>query len=189
MAARQRVIVYSPSLGEPAKELLARGIVVIDDLRKLAESPNIIHAHHLIPCGEALHRFPQVPAIYTCQAFAYWAEAPAHFPQIAAYVVIDEACRDRLVHGEGIDPASVLTIPNAVDLTRIPERPSPLAERPRRVVAFGKATSVQAPRIACEHLGIQFEEVGSTVSAFIHRNAPCCSLKKRARHSSVSALR
>src|SRR6476660_7566892 len=76
-----RPIVYSPVLGEATDDLTAKGIVVIDDLRKLSEPPDILHAHHSIPCCEALIRFPQVPAIYTCHAFAYWAEAPAHFPQ------------------------------------------------------------------------------------------------------------
>ena len=156
-----RVIVYAPALGGAADELVARGIVVIDDLRKLAETPDIIHAHHLIPCGEALYRFPQTPAIYTCHSFSHWAEAPAHFPQVAAYVAVDEACRDRLVQAEGIDPARVMVIPNAVDLTRIPQRPQPLAARPLRAVAFGKAAAAGAPRLACERLGIPFAAIGT----------------------------
>src|SRR5882757_7758934 len=73
-----RMVVYSPELGEMASELISKGIVVIDDLRKLGEPPNIIHAHHSIPCGEALIRFPQVPAVYVCHAFEIWMEAPVH---------------------------------------------------------------------------------------------------------------
>src|SRR5262249_60051840 len=52
-----RPIVYSPSLGPPAEEIASRGVSVIDDLRELAETPDVIHAHHTIPCGEALIRF------------------------------------------------------------------------------------------------------------------------------------
>jgi hypothetical protein len=62
----------------------------------------LIHGHHSIPCGEALIRFPQVPAIYMSHAFDFWMEAPIHFPQIAVYAAPGEACRDRLVHREGI---------------------------------------------------------------------------------------
>src|SRR4051812_14393984 len=77
-----RPIVYSPSLGGVAEGLAARGVSVIDDLRSLGEPPDIIHAHHAIPCGEALIRFPEVPAIYACHGFEIWMEAPVHFPQI-----------------------------------------------------------------------------------------------------------
>jgi glycosyltransferase involved in cell wall biosynthesis len=155
-----RPIVYSPTLGPFAADLATRGVAVIDDLRQLGETPDIIHGHHCIPCGEALIRFPDVPAIDVCHAFEYWVEAPVHFPQIGAYVAVDETCRDRLVHTEGIDPARVLVIPNAVDLERVPPRPAPLAERPRRAAAFYKAAAAGELRSACERAGIAFDTVG-----------------------------
>jgi hypothetical protein len=122
----------SPTLGAMADEIRARGVAVIDDLRKLAEAPDILHAHHSIPCGEALIRFPHVPAVYVCHSFHIWVEAPVHFPQIAAYVAVDEACRDRLVQTEGIDPEHVLIVPNAVDLRRIPVVPTGVRAKPQR---------------------------------------------------------
>src|SRR4029077_4607630 len=134
-------IVYSPTLGCVAEEIAAHGVSVIDDLRQLGEPPDIIHAHHSIPCGEALIRFPDVPAICVCHAFNYWAEAPVHFPQIGAYVAVDEACRDRLVHTEGIDPARVVVLRHSVDLKRGPPRPRPLPDRPQRALAFGTAAA------------------------------------------------
>jgi hypothetical protein len=146
-----------------ANEIAARGVAVLDDLRKLGEAPDIVHAHHSIPCGEALIRFPHVPAIYVCHAFNHWAEAPVHFPQIAAYVAVDEACRDRLVHTEGIDPRQVLVLPNAVDLTRIPPRPAPLRERPLRAMAFGKAAAAPEIRVGCERLGLEFDAIGAAI--------------------------
>jgi hypothetical protein len=158
-----RPIVYTPKLGDVAAEISARGVAVIDDLRKLAERPDLIHAHHVIPCGEALIRFPDVPAIQTCHAFDYWAEGPAHFPQIGAYVAVDEACRDRLVHREGIAPERVIVLPNAVDLRRVPARPQPLPERPRRALAFSKAAAVPELKQACDQLGIAYEAIGRAV--------------------------
>lgn len=160
MRRGHRPVVYAPSLGDVADEIAARGVVVIDDLRKLAETPDILHAHHAIPCGEALIRFPQLPAIYTCHSFVFWLEAPVHFPQIAVYAAVDEACRDRLVHAEAIDPARVLMMPNVVDLARLPARPRALAQRPVRAIAFGKAAEVPELRLACEQLGIGFETIG-----------------------------
>lgn len=158
-----RPIVYTPKLGDVSSELAARGVAVIDDLRQLAERPDIIHAHHSIPCAEALIRFPDVPAINVCHAFESWIEAPAHFPQVAAYVAVDEACRDRLVHTEGIDPARVLMLYNAVDLTRIPARPRPLPSKPMRALVFGKASDEIRIRTACQALGIHCETLGYQV--------------------------
>ncbi len=107
-----RPIVYAPKLGGIADDIAARGVPVIDDLRKLAERPDIIHAQHAIPCGEALIRFPDVPAVQVCHTFDRWTETPAHFPQIGAYVAADEACRDRLIQ-DGVDPGRVVVLPNA----------------------------------------------------------------------------
>lgn len=156
-----RPIVYTPTLGRVSDEIGDCGVAVIDDLRKLAEAPDLIHAHHSIPCGEALIRFPNVPAVYVCHAFVHWVEAPAHFPQIGVYVAVDEACRDRLVHKEGIDPQSVVVLPNAVDLRRIPPRPQPLRARPQRAMAFGKAHAVPELRLACERLNIEYHTLGT----------------------------
>ena len=158
-----RPIVYTPTLGEVGQELRTLGVAVIDDLRRLAEEPDIIHAHHVIPCAEALIRFPKVPAIYVCHAFEHWVEAPAHFPQIGAYVAIDDGSHDRLVHEHGIDPKRVVVLPNAVDLKRVPPRTRPLSERPQRALAFGKASGVQEIRTACEALSIDLETIGYPV--------------------------
>ena len=158
-----RPIIYSPALGYAAEIIAAHGVSVIDDLRKLAEAPDIIHANHSIPGGEALIRFPNVPAIYVCHAFNHWVEAPIHFPQIGAYVAVDEACGTGLCHTEGIDPGHVLIFHNAVNLDRIPLRPARLRERPQRAIAFGKAAAVPELRTACEQLGIQFDAIGTAV--------------------------
>lgn len=155
-----RPIVYSPKLGAIADQLISRGISVIDDLRMLGEAPDLIHAHHVIPCGEALIRFPNVPAIYVCHAFESWLEAPAHFPQVAVFVAVDEACRDRLVDREGIAPERVLMLHNAVDLGRIPARSRSLNPRPGRALAFAKASASPEIRAACERMGIEYQALG-----------------------------
>jgi glycosyltransferase involved in cell wall biosynthesis len=156
-----RPIVYTPAIGPFAQHLTRRGIAVVDDLRLIAEPPDIIHAHHVIPCGEAIIRFPGVPVIDVCHSFEHWVEAPAYFPQIRAYVAVDDACRDRLVHAHGIDPARIVTIYNAVDLTRIPPRPRPLPQRPRRAAVFSKAAAVApAIRAACAAHAIELETIG-----------------------------
>ena len=160
-------IVYSPTLGAVAAEIAARGIAVIDDLQKLAEAPDIVHGQHSIPAAEALIRFPDAPAIYVCHSFDMWLEAPVHFPQIGAYVAVDEACRDRLVHTEGIAPARVVILRNAVDLKRVPARPRELAAHPRSALAFAKACNVPQVAAACEKLGIAYHAIGQAAGRVV----------------------
>ena len=186
-----RPIVYTPTVGEVGQELRTLGVAVIDDLRRLAEEPDIIHAHHVIPCAEAVIRFPKVPAIYVCHAFEHWVEAPAHFPQIGAYVAIDDACHDRLVHEHGIDPNRVLVLPNAVDLKRVPPRVRSLSLRPERAMAFGKASSVQEIRRACEASAIDFTAIGypvSHVSSYPEKELVECDLVFASSRAALEAL-
>lgn len=159
-----RPIVYSPLLGDMAKELASQGVATINDLRNLAETPDLIHAQHAVPAAEALIRYPFTPAIFVCHSFSKWVEAPVFFPQIGAYVAVDEACRDRLVHVSGIESSRVVIVPNAVDLRRVPLRPNPLPRRPKLALAFGKAAPVPEIKAACDHLGIGFNAIGYSVN-------------------------
>jgi Glycosyltransferase Family 4 len=128
-------IVYSPTLGEMAQELLSRGIPVVDNLCSVREAPDIIHAHHFVTAGEALLAFPGVPAVYICHGGDLWIERPPRFPQVT-YVAVSEQTRDRIVHSEGIGLDRTTILHNAVDLRRIPPRPAPLPERPRSACLF-----------------------------------------------------
>jgi Glycosyltransferase Family 4 len=159
-----RPIVYSPELGEMAEEIASHGVAVIDDLRNWTETPDIIHGHHAIPVGEALIRFPATPAIFVCHSSVHWLEEPVHFPQIGAYVAVDEACRDRFVQSANIDSSRVVILPNAVDLRRVPFRPNVLPSRPSKVLAFGKAAAVSKIETACQERGLEFSAFGYAVN-------------------------
>ena len=161
-------VVYTPEIGATGEEIRARGIPVLDDIRLVAEQPDIIHGHHLVPTAEAIIQFPGAPAISVCHAWVHWVEAPACFPQVQTYVAVDEACRQRILHTGGIDIERVITIPNSVDLNRVPTRPAPLNPKPRRALAFTK-TSAQLPAIrsACEKRGIALDALGSGVGRFV----------------------
>jgi hypothetical protein len=134
---------------------------VITDIRALAEPPDVIHGQHFIPAGEAIIRFPATPAINMVHSATHWVEKPVRFPQVYRHVAVDQACRDRIVHSEGIDPSRVLVLQNAVDLARIPERSEALPERPRRALAFSK-TKAEIPLIeaACRRFDITLEVHG-----------------------------
>lgn len=157
-----RPTVYAPYLGEPAREIHAHGVAVVDDLAKVAEPPDVIHGQHFIQTAEALIRFPQVPAIQYCHAWQHAQEAPARFPQVHRYLAVDETVRDRLVQMEGVAPEQVELVFNAVDLERIPARTAPLPDRPRRALAFTKFKA-QIPYIeeACRRRGVGLDVLGA----------------------------
>jgi hypothetical protein len=156
-----RPIVYSPHLGEPAEELLQRGVAVIDNLSSLAEPPDIIHGQHFIQTAEAILHFPHSPAIQMCHAWQHWAERPAKFPQIYRYIAADQTVRDRLVHMEQIAPEQVEVVYNAVDMTRMPERATQLSAKPATALAFTK-TKAQLPLVdaACRSHGVKLDVLG-----------------------------
>lgn len=155
------VTVYAPKLEALAEETRALGIRVVDDLRLVPHTPDVIHAHHIGPTVEALARYPGVPAIWICHSSDGWIDTPPVFPQISRYCAVDELTRERLVSTPGIDPAQIVMMPNAVDLRRCPPRPVPLPVRPRRALVFGKSSDV-APLVeaCCREAGIEFSAIG-----------------------------
>ena len=156
-------LVYSPSPGPIAREIEAAGIPVVDDLSRLGDEPDVIHAQHFFTTGEALIRFPRTPAIHVCHGWSPIQERPPRFPQIHRYVAVSDCTRDNVVNREGIAPERTLILPNAIDLKRVPERPTPLPARIRRALAFtssGHAAILPVLRGACEARGIEFVAFG-----------------------------
>ncbi|MEP6733457.1 MAG: glycosyltransferase family 4 protein, partial [bacterium] len=131
-------IVYSPLLGELAREIRATTVAVTNDLSTIAEPPDIIHGHHSTVTLAALLAFPGVPAVGFCHSWVNWVEAPLRFPRVLRYVAVDQTCRDRLCLEHGIPPERVHVCLNSVDLGRFRAGP-PRAERPRRALVFSNA--------------------------------------------------
>lgn len=156
-----RPIVYSPHLGDAAREIHERGVSVISDLGQLAEAPDVIHGHHYVQTAEAILHFPEVPVVTLSHAWPFWQERPVKFPQVHRYLAVDEAVRDRLVQIEQIPPERVEILHNAVDLRRIPARPAALHGRPRTALAFTK-NKAQLPilQAACRQMGVTLDVLG-----------------------------
>lgn len=156
-------LVYAPSLGPIASEIAAAGIPVVDDLARIGDEPDIIHAQHFLTTGEALIRFPGTPAIHICHGWSPAPERPPRFPQIRRYLAVSECTRDNIVNREGITPERATILLNAVDLARVPERPEPLPSKPERALAFlSRASAPILPvlRAACDARKIQFATIG-----------------------------
>ena len=158
-------VVYSPRLGDVAAEIRSHTIPVVDDLAKVAETPDIIHGHHGLETLTALLAFPRVPAVALCHSWVGWPDRPLAFPRIRRYVAVDYTTRDRLVSEHGVAPERVDVIHNAVNLARFHPRP-PLPARPARALIFSngageKSAHVQAIREACGRSGVAVELAGT----------------------------
>jgi hypothetical protein len=159
-----RPAVYSPELGPLARELRSASIPVFDTIDAMAEVPDVIHGHHNAPLGVAIARFPNVPAIFVCNDFVAWHDAPPHFPSIRRYVGVDETVADRLRVESGISADRVVVYPTAVDMERFRARPRPLPARPQRALAYVKHTAhLEAVREACAARGIALDVAGTVV--------------------------
>jgi len=167
LAARgHRPVVYSPDLGGVAREIRAATIPVTDDLRSIAEAPDVIHGHHSLETLAALLAFPGAPAVAFCHSWVGWADAPLRFPRVLRHAAVDHTCRDRLCLEHGIDPARVHVELNSVELARFRPR-GPLPPRPRRALVFSNAagarvgSQLEAIREACAAESIEVEVLGA----------------------------
>jgi Glycosyltransferase Family 4 len=156
-------VVYAPELGEVASEIRDLTVPVLDRLDRLAAAPDLVYGQHHLPTMTALLRFADVPAVYVCHDwYGQNAFAPRH-PRVLRFVAIDDTCRDRLVHEDGVEESRVVVLPNSVDLARFERRP-PLPARPGRALVFGnyahEGPHLAALRAACEERGIRLDAAG-----------------------------
>lgn len=158
------VAVYTPTIGALAEELTSRGIPVVDSLLEVPFVPDVIHGHH-IPCtGEAIMAFPNTPAIWICHGAQSWFDAPPRFSQVRRIFAVDETCKARLVEADGIPANQIEILPNAVDLRRFLQRPSPLPARPLRALSLVKHAGLGTLIAeACRQTGLQLESYGHGV--------------------------
>ncbi|MEZ5285384.1 MAG: glycosyltransferase [Vicinamibacterales bacterium] len=159
-------VAYSARLGPFADTVRRHAIPVVDDLERLGEPPDVIHAHHHLPALVAINRFPRASAVYFCHGWLPWDEAPLRHPAIRRYVAVSTVTRERLVAEHGVDPGRVHVLPNFVDTDRFQPR-DPLPERPRRALIFSNQAResdwVRAVRMACDarHLAVDVAGWGS----------------------------
>lgn len=153
--------VYTLQQGEIAEELRAIGIPVVTDIAAIQETPDLIHGFHNTPTVIAAARFPDVPAIFVCNDFVAWHDAPPLLPSITHYVAVSDAGRDRFVIESGIAPERVVLCPNGVELDRVSQR-SALPEQPAQIVAYVKGAGFsEAVRLAGARSGLGVTLIGA----------------------------
>ena len=157
-------IVYSPQLGQTARELRNATVPVVDNLDAIASAPDLIHGQHHVETMSALLRFPSTPAVFFCHGWLPWDERPPKHPRIVRYVAVDDTCLDRLVAESGIAEERVSVILNSVDLDQFLSRP-PLPAKPSRALVFSnganESTHLGAVREACQRSGLTLDVIGA----------------------------
>ena len=157
-------IVYSPQLGQTARELRNATVPVVDNLDAIASAPDLIHGQHHVETMSALLRFPNTPAVFFCHGWLPWEERPPRHPRIVRYVAVDDTCLDRLVAESGIAEERVSVILNSVDLDQFLPRP-PLPAKPARALVFSnganESTHLSAVREACQRTGLTLDVIGA----------------------------
>jgi len=154
-------IVYSTQLGDIAREIRERTIVVTDNLETVSARPDIIHGNHSLETMTALLQFQDVPAIHTIHGNLGFLSAAPKFPRILRYIPVDDTCCDRIIYEYGIDEDRIRVILNSVDLKRFTPR-SALPKRPTRALVFSNCTEthLKAIREACARTKLSLDVIG-----------------------------
>jgi hypothetical protein len=167
LQAGHHPVVYSPQLGNFAREIRRETIPVVDDLKKISSPPDIIHGQHANETLSALLHFPGVPAIFVCHDWYSLHDYPPAFPRILRYVGVDELCYEKLVYEHGVPEDRATLLQQFVDLKRFQPRIDPLPKKARRALILCNYTKenehLAAARAACEAAGIELNVVGKSV--------------------------
>jgi Glycosyltransferase Family 4 len=156
-------VIYSPCLGELARELRSLAILVVDDLSEVGATPDLIHGQHHLETMMALLHFPGVPAIYFSHNALSWLDSPPLFPRVLRCVAVDQDCYDKLVVQQGVPEERVRLLLNFVNLERFTPREA-LPAKPQRALLYSSYTKddayLTAVREACSHTGLRLDTVG-----------------------------
>ena len=118
-------VVFSSTSGGVADELRDAGIEVTDRLRRVQETPDIIHGHHYAPTLVALRRWPTVPAIHVCHDHTSPNDRTPIHPNIRRHLGVSRVCVQRLID-DGVPASRAELVLNFVDLARF-SAPDPSA--------------------------------------------------------------
>jgi len=155
-----RPIVFAPYVGGGLTDGLRRsGIAVVDRLKQVGCTPDIIHGQHNVTTVMALAAFPRTPALFSVHDFDAPKDRAPVVPRIRRYLAVDESCRERLVR-DGAPQERIEVLHNAVDLDQYHPR-GPLPRRPERALVLTKGSDhLEVVRSAAARAGLSLDELG-----------------------------
>ena len=170
LASGHSPVVYATELGDAARQLDARTIPVVDDLRTVTAPVDIIHGDSAVETMAALLHFSTTPAVFVCHGWEDLGRTTPRFPRILRYVAVDDTCADRLLTRAGIAPERISVLLNAIDVGAFRQR-EPLPPKPRRAVVYSnlahELTFVPAIREACRRAAIELDVVGASAGTAV----------------------
>jgi hypothetical protein len=137
------VMVYSTDPQEEGHSDAGDGFHAVDDLDKLPEPPDIIHAQHHMDAMTALTAFPNIPAIYHCHG-AVWRESVPRHPRIYHYLAMSRTLRERMMIEFNLAPNLVEVFLNGVDPRRF-STVRELPQQPLRGLFYNKFSQRNSP--------------------------------------------
>lgn len=159
-------VLFTTARGTIGAQLHNATVPVVDDLSKVADTPDIIIGNGHPELMTALMRFRQTPAIHVCHAWDHWITLPPELERVRRVAAVDITCRDWLACEQGVAPERIRIIQNAVDVDRFRPR-SALPPKPRHALVFSsyftEANGLIAIRNACSTLGMSLDVVGAGV--------------------------
>ncbi len=156
---------------EEAEHLAVGDIIqAVDDLEKLPEQPDIIHAQHHMDAMTALTAFPNIPAIYHCHG-AVWRESVPRHPRIHHYLAMSRTLRERMIIEFNLAPNNVDVFLNGVDPRRFC-KVRKLPQQPRRGLFYNKVSHRKSPTAravesAAADFGIELDWIGRNFERMI----------------------
>ncbi|MCB0688710.1 MAG: glycosyltransferase [Saprospiraceae bacterium] len=154
--------VYSPRTGMLANEIRSFGIHVTDNIQMLKTVPDIIHAHHFLPCMEVMNVFRKCPVVYFVHDYSFNGDIPPVSERITKYVAVDALCLEKLFQYE-IPREKTEVLHNWVDISRFRHRDI-FKNKPERALVFSNyAKPDNHYRIissTCRDFGIDIDGIG-----------------------------
>lgn len=164
------VEVYTKKMGETAGDLIKNGIHVTDDVRRLKNMPDIIHAHHNLTTIDVLKRFKDTPVLFFLHDRLYAYDIPVKNPRILKYIAVDYNCLDRLLIDAKIPGHYTGVIYNWVNTNRFKPREE-FASRPSTALVFSNYAKTnnhyQVIAGACRQYGITLDVIGAGTGNYI----------------------
>lgn len=159
------VIVYAPVAGPLADWVRTKGIPVISDPSRIADTPDVMFGSGINDAIALSARFPETPIVQVSQQWDSWASYPCPLPQVVLHVSVDELNAELLVNEFGIDRERVRVVHNAVDLSLLRERQRPLASTPERMLVIVKqnAAYIDDLQNICRQRGIALDLIGYAI--------------------------
>jgi len=135
------VMIFSPRLGAISEPLARAGIEVTDDLTTLSAEPDLIHGQHQMETMMAVQYFKNAPALFYCNGYQPWQEAPPVHPRILLYVTISELTTQYVHEKTGVPAGDILRISNYADHQIFKPRSDADTDRIRRAVIYDRYLS------------------------------------------------